>query len=62
MNLSVKYLLKTAMITTVAVSINFYCLTKAVQHFSLQNSVQIGPLLKEHETMYIYGGRVEPAE
>ena len=50
------------MITTVAVSINFYCVTKAVQHFSLQNSVQLGPLLKEYETIFIYGGQVEPAE
>lgn len=62
MNLSVKYIQKPAMITTVAVSINFYCLTTGVQHFLLQNSVQLGLLLKEQEAVYIYGDQVEPGE
>lgn len=50
------------MINTAAVGIDFYCLTTVVQHFLLQNSVQLGPLLTEHETIYIYGDQVEPAE
>ena len=36
------------MINIVAVSIDFYCLTIVVQHFLLQNTVQLGPLLTEH--------------
>ena len=50
------------MINIVAVSIDFYCLTIVVQHFLLQNTVQLGPLLTEHETIYIYGDQVESTE